>query len=349
MTNRGETNNHTVIMGITRTQSISIASVGKTFNDDAYTNSDAQKDIGVIDIVFTDIPTAIRSMNSDNYDDIGLVSYDAVFCPYTTASGHSNLPYWETPSTGLASGTITANHLNPYNPNYIYTGGSRTGAVNPQVFYDSGHNIQIYNGLTSVGYGTNQDLSPHKGLAETRSPLVNNVRSIGLKAPVVITGPGYDTSGQPVPSGGTGIFHADAFNDPSLWKSGPLDIRWNDDKKMWVAPSTGGGGYTVGFQISAVVDGCGTCSVTARIISVPYGTDVSSLPGLETDSAPYLITVWDQMGCHLNKPDDEIANLKGFATYFELLEDGPCLDMNADGTGYWLITSLCCSEQNCST
>jgi len=81
-------------------------------------------------------------------------------------------------------------------------------------------------------------------------------RAVGFRAPVMIVGWGYDTSGKPVPN-------ADYDSDPTIhdaageiippeadgsdeflpdyqwrmdkWKAGPLDVRWDREKKMWTA------------------------------------------------------------------------------------------------------------------
>jgi hypothetical protein len=51
---------------------------------------------------------------------------------------------------------------------------------------------------------------------------------------------GYNTDGQPVPasSGDPDVFASGAFRDPTLWKTGPLDVRWDDERKVWGSPPT---------------------------------------------------------------------------------------------------------------
>jgi len=81
-------------------------------------------------------------------------------------------------------------------------------------------------------------------------------RAVGFRAPMMIAGWGYDTSGRPVPN-------ADYDSDPTIydaageiippeadgsdeflpdyqwrmdkWKVGPLDVRWDREKKVWAA------------------------------------------------------------------------------------------------------------------
>ena len=70
------------------------------------------------------------------------------------------------------------------------------------------------------------------------------VKSIGLKAPIVVGGWGYDIDGKPVPADSEdGSVFADGYKKRAdLWKVGPLDIRWDDKRKVW---STGGGGVGI--------------------------------------------------------------------------------------------------------
>jgi len=65
----------------------------------------------------------------------------------------------------------------------------------------------------------------------------SNIRPMGLRGPVVIVGWGYDTEGSPVPAAPEDPckFETDWLVKPDKWKAGPLDVRWDDCKKMWVA------------------------------------------------------------------------------------------------------------------
>ena len=333
-----------VIIGQYKTIQISIPSQGIEYGDDASTSSVASKEIGTIDISFGTIDETVSVFNSDNFDEIGLASLDSVFCPYVTSSGDSLLPYWELP-TGAASGDITAYHLNPFNPNNIYTSGYVDSGIDPQAFYDSGHNIQLYNSWTSVGLGTNEDLSPHKALSETRSPQVKNVRSVGLRSPIILTGWGYDTDGNPVPSSGD-VFHPEAFNNPNLWKSGPVDLRWNDTKKIWQAGSSSS--QVVRFQItdtnSEIGKGAIGCdSVTATVLEKGCG-----MTALATGDS---ITVYDPDFAYFNIPIDLLVGMYGYASEMQnpLFGSTGVADCEAEqaaqGNCYWCVTSLSCAEE----
>ena len=67
-----------------------------------------------------------------------------------------------------------------------------------------------------------------------------NYRSVSLRGPVIITGWGFDTNGRPVPSqGDDGLkFKDDWLQKPHSWKTGALDVRWDEDRGLWVPPTS---------------------------------------------------------------------------------------------------------------
>ena len=129
---------------------------------------------------------------------------------------------------------------------------------------------------------TSQDLDPYFFFAETdfglvvkdgsgsgnlnarKSPVIDQVKTVGLKGPLYYSAWGYDVAGLPVPhnvldlpsgiktAGNRGYlnesgeyvdspavsgeyqFHPESSKRRSLWKTGPLDFRWHDKRKVWV-------------------------------------------------------------------------------------------------------------------
>lgn len=62
------------------------------------------------------------------------------------------------------------------------------------------------------------------------------VRTVGLRGPLMYSAWGYDICGLPVPSTGKNSLKFDnqtAYNR-SKWKSGPIDLRWDELRKVWV-------------------------------------------------------------------------------------------------------------------
>ena len=194
--------------------------------------------VTVIEVGITSIDHAKQLVRADS-DNEGLVSLDALFSPYIInieGSGHPYLPYWETP-TELSD--INSYKLNPFNPGRIFASGIAT--LDSEVYYNEGTTIGLQNRYpTGVLEG---DIAGHT------SPILDfysnrlsfdNIRAVGFKAPVVLTGWGYTTDGQPVPasSGDPDVFASGAFRNPTLWKTGPLDVRWDDERKVWGSPPT---------------------------------------------------------------------------------------------------------------
>lgn len=341
MDNRNSSTNlsptHAVVAGRVSTQTIVLkdsSSPIKGLNDQ---NILAQKDIGVVEIGICTVQTAVDSIGND-FDNIGLVSLDGIFCPFivhNTGQSHPLLPYWENPKT---SG-INSSSLNPFNPSNIF---SASGVFNSETFFESGHNIALSNTFTSVGSGSDQDLSIYKELASKgySENIVN--RSVGLKAPLVLTGWGYDTNDNPVPSGNIeGQFHPDAFRNPSLWKSGPVDIRWDDNRKVWTA--VGEPLQMISFIIVSSDPSTRSALVEIRqktFNGVPYG---SILEG----EAVY---VYDTDGCFLNEPNVDLTGRKGKAVLMYVDEEAAGLHFAGSydpPEKYWNILSLCCPSIVC--
>ena len=67
------------------------------------------------------------------------------------------------------------------------------------------------------------------------------LRPLALKSPLILCGWGFDVDGQPVPGEG-GKFVNDWLSRSDKWKVGPLDCRWNEERKVWEASGGGGGG-----------------------------------------------------------------------------------------------------------
>ena len=68
-------------------------------------------------------------------------------------------------------------------------------------------------------------------------------RGVGLRGPVVITGWGFDTEGFPVPNAASDYpttremeFLDGHMSKCREWMAGPLDVRWDAERKVWVAP-----------------------------------------------------------------------------------------------------------------
>lgn len=79
--------------------------------------------------------------------------------------------------------------------------------------------------------GETKDININK--AKTKSN-IQEVRSVGLRGPMLLSGWGYDVANNPVPSADGDItrFHEDPTNRAN-WKTGPLHLMWDEERKIW--------------------------------------------------------------------------------------------------------------------
>lgn len=141
-----------------------------------------------------------------NYNNKAVASLDSLFVPFSTKTDYSgNLPKMETP-TGSSPNIDT---LNPYKGEHIATVMS------------------------------NSDSMPERLSLRPDYVDDDNYRAIALRAPLVLAGWGRDTNNKPVPADpGDSSSYMDGYQvKVENWKVGPLDVRWNNDKKVWTTNS----------------------------------------------------------------------------------------------------------------
>ena len=148
-----------------------------------------------------------------------------------------------------------------------FSGGMPQGAtVDPTLLYASNQSPTIQSEHYSSGNffkfnvsPTSFDLDPYfffekndfaitvktgnsKDMNHQKDPVASggshSVQAMVYKGPLYLSGWGYDICGLPVPSSGipneTRIFNKDTPVNRSLWKTGPVDLRWDEDRKVWV-------------------------------------------------------------------------------------------------------------------
>lgn len=163
------------------------------------------------------------NLDDGNYQNLGYMSLDGVFRPFSTdmtAPNSSGLPHFEFPSvSGIENRSIY--ELNPF----------PSGSLHDVNFIARGNELV-------------DDLY-------TDDAYTNILKGVGLRAPIVLVGWGYDTDGNPVPNSGIendGVanqeFMYNHYKRADKWKAGPLDVAWDDARKVWTA--VGGGGIFLG-------------------------------------------------------------------------------------------------------
>lgn len=136
------------------------------------------------------------------------MSLDGLLRPISTNPDDTNFPHFEDPTTDVEP---TASTLNPY---------------------QGEHDIQC------VVHGSS--LPTDLVLANAGSfPSAESYRPLALRGPLVLTAWGYDINDKPVPNENPDE-PTDTFLDGWLkksiqWKTGPVDLRWDDERKVWTS------------------------------------------------------------------------------------------------------------------
>lgn len=141
-----------------------------------------------------------------------VAALDTLFVPFSTNYNERSQPHFERPSGSISQPNATG--LNPF----VYP-----------------HNFTM---MTRASHESELELNIlNSGLDDT-----DGYRGFAMRSPMILAGWGYDKNGKPVPnktpSSPGEEFAAGYKQNPNLWKAGPLDCRWDDSNKMWIA--TGG-------------------------------------------------------------------------------------------------------------
>lgn len=187
---------------------------------------------------------------------IGAVSLDAIFCPYNNLADSGRvgefMPYWTSPDDINSVGNSIT--LNPFNPfNQLQNLSPYGNYYNNDPWISGGHNIAFacnYNpedtgyvgesGTYPGGTGSPVDFYFEKDHWARHTVETSGIRAVGLKGPLVLTGWGYDVDDNPVPAdtGDPTLFHAESSWNLHRWKSGPVDLRWDNERGVWTGGNT---------------------------------------------------------------------------------------------------------------
>jgi hypothetical protein len=253
-----------------------------------------------------------------DYGNKAIMSMDGLFAPFSTVP-HDILPAMKLVD---GSGEPYSRELNPFtsgDPTNLITRGdspSLDGMVN-------------YEGLFVKSGGQEGDLI---------------ARGVGIRFPMIGVGWGRDTDGNPVPAhpDKTGEYHPDFRTNTNLWKAGPVDIRWDENRGVWAAAGGGGGTLTIMFELTEPIY-CETCSATGTIVCRPPG--VKKVPDEENGE----VILYDFAKGNLTGASVDLIGLKGFASYLEYdAYNDPFIDCPGITSGkYWVITSLFRRDTRC--
>jgi hypothetical protein len=133
------------------------------------------------------------------------------------------------------------------------------------------------------------------------------VSGVGLRMPAILSGWGYDLADNPAPNPNQMLsepdnekFKPDFQNDRSLWKSGPVDLKWDDERMVW----SGGPHIVAGIvqgDVPAAISPCCPASFKVKVLrlgptSVEFANlgDVESMRGISNCDVEETITVMNR-------------------------------------------------------
>jgi hypothetical protein len=135
---------------------------------------------------------------------------------------------------------ISAAYLNPVcNPTGIGGGTKHIKAGDE----DCGHDIDMLGKDELPAYSMSIPIEEYL----TGTGYVDDYNYLCLRGPMVMRGWGYDTNGKPVPNrgdsgdSGTGLedyFAENWLQKQNTWPVGPIDLRWDRERKVWVSPQS---------------------------------------------------------------------------------------------------------------
>lgn len=175
-----------------------------------------------------------------NYKGKAAMSLDGLFRPFSTDYNTTLLSHFEEP-------------VAPSGEDVESSGTSPSGEETKDE--PTSKDLNPFSPVTDINICVTGDELPDSLLLDDISTSEDTAyRGLALRGPMVISGWGYDTDGYPVPNESeddeeaepTEEFYPNHRIRPDLWKCGPVDIRWDRDRKVWVA---GGGGKAIIVKI----------------------------------------------------------------------------------------------------
>lgn len=125
--------------------------------------------------------------------------------------------------------------------------------LDPYFYFNANDFSVVAKDVPNVGTGKNYNIK--------KDPIQNQVRTMGFKGPMLLSGWGYDVCGLPVPNAsgqtsGEYSFHEKTAEERQRWKTGPVDLRWHGKRKTWV-----GGHEILEGRLIEDLDGEGTAKM----------------------------------------------------------------------------------------
>ena len=203
-----------------------------------------------------------------NYDESFGCSMEQIFSPVVSFKQDQTTQLQNFPRRPVDTGVFGNRNINPtsvypsFEVSYKYN-LSRSGLYYNRHVSPPSYNLDPYfffsnndfNCVLKDDRATTTDINLNKDEAKYY------VKTMGLRGPLMLSGWGFDCAGLPVPwSGGKQIagqvgvtedpwrFASGVSSDRSLWKTGPIDLRWHKERKVWV----GGPDFLEGIMMESL-------------------------------------------------------------------------------------------------
>ena len=184
----------------------------------------------------------------------------------------------------------TQNELNPYFSSIL---GDTSEWINKVDFCTAMHGTAMEEA---------EELSFEK-MEEAKRKALESVRPLALRGPIMLSGWGFDIAERAVPAKGTSGDNAFKFDpkvveDRSVWKSGPVHLMWDDERKVWA-----GGLQIVGGKLKTDITAGSLTQPTTFEVEVQRKT--SSTKGKELENKGETITCYNRDASLEQKVNDE--------------------------------------------
>jgi len=195
----------------------------------------------------------LKSHDSDyiqdrnNYSDYAAVGMDMFFSPVGINSSSANMANMQPKQSTPVNGSI------PSMPPFLVNGTLQSGGnskitnmvLNP---YTTRQMVSDHFQGKGFSYGIQTDYltfnnDPYKLLdVDNEKQNQTNLRAVAHRGPLLLHGWGYDINGKPVPNQDpkkpTDRFTTNWLSNPQKWPVGPVDLRWDEKRGVWTAPSS---------------------------------------------------------------------------------------------------------------
>ena len=211
----------------------------------------------------------LAGMAATNPQNVCGNSMEQIFSPVqvvrNSGGGGAGSGFEQVQFTPDADGTNQGGHVGPtrgeLDPYF-------SNLLNNTWIEDCDYAIMRNNGSATVGGG--EDINIRKTTGQ-----ISNIMATGLRGPLILSGWGYDVADRPVPGGLDGL-DDDVPGNRGGWKSGPVDLKWDDERKVW----SGGAHIICGVasgKIQAPTDPCQPTYFQMKVFRLPGNSTFGAL------------------------------------------------------------------------